>query len=275
MTASRTQPDTGPEPIEDIDELAAHLAWLASDYGDRADRRAYFAALYALMTATVATDIERGLFEDGPRMARFACSFAGRYLSANRAIAAGREAPSCWLVASGAAGQWRPVILQHLLLGMNAHINFDLAITAASIGGEDGMESVHRDFLAINSVLARLLEDVQRRLGAVSPWMGLLDVAGGRKDETVVNFSMSRARDAAWREAERLVRLRGDAASAAERGLDRKVTGLARAILRPGPLVEAAAIVVRLRERARVGDVVAAFARVPRSGPTARPIPPG
>jgi len=51
-----------------IDDLADHLAWLASDYGDRDDRRAYFAGLYALMTATVATDVRLGRFEDGERM---------------------------------------------------------------------------------------------------------------------------------------------------------------------------------------------------------------
>lgn len=250
-------------PIQDINELAAHLSWLASDYGDRDDRRAYFAALYALMTATVAADVEQGLFDDGPRMERFACNFAARYLAASEAIAAGGAAPSCWVVASDAAGHWRPIILQHLLLGMNAHINFDLAITAASIGADDGMDAVHGDFLAINTVLARLLEDVQRRLGSVSPWMGLVDLAGGRKDETIANFSMSRARDEAWREAERLVGLHGEARAAAERALDRKVAKLARSLARPGPLFAGAALVVRLRERAAVADVVAAFARVP------------
>lgn len=246
-----------------IDDLSDHLTWLASDYGDRDDRRAYFAALYALMTATVAVDIKRGRFEDGPRMERFACSFAGRYLAATRAIDAGEPAAGCWVAATDASRRWRPIILQHLVLGMNAHINFDLAITAAQLGAAHGMDVVRRDFLEINSVLAELLEDVQQRLGSVSPWIGILDFLGGRKDEKVANFSMRRARDAAWSEALRLAALDPSSRAGHERALDTRVTRLAKLILNPGKL-SLAAIPVRLRERASVADVVAAFTRVER-----------
>jgi len=61
---------------------------------------------------------------------------------------------------------------------MNAHINYDLAITAAELGARSGMESVRGDFLEINRVLAGLLEEVQRRVASVSPWMGFLDFVG-------------------------------------------------------------------------------------------------
>ena len=32
------------------------------------------------------------------------------------------------------AGRWRPIVLQHLLLGINAHINLDLGVTASEFG---------------------------------------------------------------------------------------------------------------------------------------------
>jgi hypothetical protein len=113
--------------------------------------------------------------------------------------------------------------------------------------------------MEINAVLGELLEDVQRRLASVSPWMGILDAVGGRKDEVVVNFSMRHARDAAWRVAERFSGMADGQWTEAERELDARVALFARVILKPGRLISLAAVPVRLRERASVAEVIAAL----------------
>ena len=74
-------------------------------------------------------------------------------------------------------------------------ITFDLGIAVAEIARSSGnetteLQSVEKDFNAVNVILAELLEDVQRRLATVSPWMGVLDRLGGSSDEAIVNFSM-------------------------------------------------------------------------------------
>jgi hypothetical protein len=242
-----------------LDELALLLAHIARERGDRGDRNAYFAALYGLMTASVRDGVTRGRFRDPARMERLACHFAGRYLSALDRYERHEPAPRCWTVAFHASRESRPIILQHLMLGMNAHINFDLGISAAEVAAGAGLDAVRQDFLEINAVLAELLEDVQDRIASVSPWMGILDLAGGRKDETYVNFSMTRARDAAWQVAERFIGLDGDAFTRAETALDAQFASFARTILRPGILISVASLPVRLRERATVAEVVDAF----------------
>ncbi|MEX2393712.1 MAG: DUF5995 family protein, partial [Actinomycetota bacterium] len=153
----------------------------------------------------------------------------------------------------------RPIILQHLMLGMNAHINFDLGISAAQISEQSSLDDVEQDFNEINTILAELLGDVQQRLGSVSPWMRILDFVGGRKDEVIVNFSMRHARDAAWGVAQRYVPLDAAARTTTEGDLDRRVADFARVVLKPGRLISTAAIPVRLRERASVAEVIEAL----------------
>ena len=72
------------------------------------------------------------------------------------------------------------------------------------------MPVLKRDFDEINNILTELVDEVQAKVGAVSPWLGLLDRVGGRTDEAIVDFSMQRARDAAWELAENLAALDAD-----------------------------------------------------------------
>jgi hypothetical protein len=250
-------------PVETIEELSAELQRVGERFAGEGSRLGYFAALYGLMTHRVAEGLAAGRFEHGDRMQRLACHFAARYLSAVERFEAGEPAPAAWQVSFDAASRWRPIVLQHLLLGINAHINFDLGIAAAEVavapGGDGGLEAVEHDFNEINAVLAELLGDVQDRLARVSPWMGLLDVVGGRKDEEVGNFSLRKAREAAWQVARRLSTLAEEDRPAAEAALDAHVAHFARVVWLPGFLVTAACIPIRLRERASPAEVIAAL----------------
>ena len=59
--------------------------------------------------------------------------FANRYLAAYDAHRTGRTATRACAHSFVVAQQWWPIVLQHLLLGMNAHINLDLGIAAARV----------------------------------------------------------------------------------------------------------------------------------------------
>src|SRR6266508_6246532 len=89
------------------------------------ERAGYFAAMYLAVTRTVRHRAVAGHFEDGPQMERFVTSFAARYLDAFEAWRSGEAVSDAWRVAFDATSSRRPIILQHLLLGMNAHINLD------------------------------------------------------------------------------------------------------------------------------------------------------
>ncbi len=226
------------------------------------DRTGYFAAMYQAVTATVRERTTGGSFADGPRMERFVAGFAGRYLDALAAWRDGRPCRDVWRVAFEAAGRWRPIILQHLLLGMNAHINLDLGVTASELGEGGSLDAVRADFDAINDVLGELVDGCQGALGQVSPWLDLADRVGGSRDEEIIRFSLVAARRQAWSVAQRLAPLRGAERERAIADVDARAVQVARAVEHPGIAGSSVLLLVRLRERTAPGDVMRLLAAV-------------
>jgi hypothetical protein len=238
-----------------LDDTVAALEALVARCGADEDRIGYFAAMYVAVTATVRQRAADGFFEDGPRMEQFVARFAGRYLDAHDAWRAGGPCPACWRIAFDAAGRWRPIVLQHLLLGMNAHINLDLGVTASELGGGASIDAVRADFDAVNDVLGELVDGCQGALGEVSPWLG-----GG--DETMIRFSLAAARRQAWSVARRLAPMTGTERERAVEAVDATAARVARAVEHPGIPASAALLLVRVRERSRPGEVMRLLAAV-------------
>ena len=243
-------------PPASIDEVLAQLDAVIARAKRARSRAGYFAALYRAVTARVQQGIRDGRFEDGPRMERFDVLFAVRYLDAEAAWRAGRPVHGCWRVAFETAGRWPPLVLQHLLLGMNAHITFDLAISAAEVAPGAALPALERDFLTINEVLVELIDEVQERLAAVSPWLGILDRVADRSDEAVCGWAMRRVRGCAWEGARRLASCGGAERDAEIARLDALATALALPILAPGPVARVVRLGVRLGESGDVPRII-------------------
>ena len=145
------------EPIPRIDGILERLSPIVVQTKAENSPLGYFAALYRKVTLQVKSDIERSRFEDNARMERLDVIFANRYLAAYDAHRAGRTPTGVWALSFAAAQQWWPIVLQHLLLGMNAHINLDLGIAAARTAPGDRLPDLKDDFDRINEVLAGLV----------------------------------------------------------------------------------------------------------------------
>src|ERR1700675_963940 len=151
-------------PAATIDEVIHRLDDIVARSIRNRSRLGYFAALYRKVTAKVREGIAEGRFDDGPRMERLDVAFANRYLTALSQFEQGGRPGPCWLASFKAAAAWRPIILQQLLLGMNAHLNFDLGIAAAEIAPRDELPSLEHDFNEINTILAGLVAEVQAEI---------------------------------------------------------------------------------------------------------------
>jgi Family of unknown function (DUF5995) len=167
-------------------------------------RRGYFACLYRGVTARVQLDVKRGFFQDGPRMERLVVRFAGYYLSAVDDWEAGRRPSRCWKYAFEQEGREDLIILQHLLLGMNAHINLDLAVSAADVAPGSRIQAMEEDFRRINDVLVDLIDRTQAAIDRCSPGFDRLDRGLGSLDEGLGDFSIRKARAQAWTNARHL-----------------------------------------------------------------------
>lgn len=244
-----------------LQTLIGEMDQVVAECRERGDRAGYFAALYRNVTREVARRSAAGQFADPERMALFTTAFARRYLDAYAAWRDGRPVTEAWSAAFVMTDKWRPLILQHLLLGMNAHINLDLGVVAAEAGDRDGLDTIASDFHQINQLLAEMITGCQAAVTTVSPWLGLLDRLGGRTDTTVVRFSLVRARKAAWHTAQRLAPMGVPERDAAIVALDRDIHGLSKLVTRGPVLVNVGAFVVRLRERSNVRQVIDVLAK--------------
>jgi uncharacterized protein DUF5995 len=235
------------------------------------DRVGLFALVYAGVTREVRDRCAAGGFKEAARMERFVAEFATRYFAAHDAWRAGKAAAASWEVALAAAQQWRPVILQHVLLGMNAHINLDLGIVTAELaGGPAGLAPLRHDFDTVNDVLASMVDRSQDLVASASPWMGLVDRFCRGDDEAMIRFSLRRARAAAWDFARRLVELPEDQRPAEIARVDRAVADLGRCVLHPGATSSTALLAVRVREPWRAERALDAMASA-AAGPAASP----
>jgi len=236
-------------PATSIDEVIARLDAIIERAFIERDRLGFFAVLYRTVTVAVKQGIAAGRFEDGPRMERLDVVFANRYLEAHDAHRRGGTPTNCWQVAFAAGSNRRAVIMQHLLLGMNAHINLDLAIAAADVCPGNAIAGLERDFNEINTVLAALEAQVEREVCSLSPWIDRLDHIDPDAGRVIANFSIDRARACSWQAARRLAPLSGDARESAIAGIDADVALLGRLIANPiGLVINLNLILVRLRE---------------------------
>ncbi|MBK6861483.1 MAG: hypothetical protein IPK91_00070 [Saprospiraceae bacterium] len=185
-----------------IQEVITQLDDIISKGIQNEDRGAYFAALYRKVTQEVANKLTQYYFEDPIRMEKLDVVFANRYLFAWEQYLNDQTCSEAWKFAFDSAKSNKPMVLEHLLLGMNAHIGLDLGIAAATIAPGDAIYSLKNDFDKINVVLAELVNGVKTDLYAMWPfsklfsWMNTSDF-----ENTIAGFSMNIAREAAWKVA--------------------------------------------------------------------------
>ena len=158
--------------IDGIDDVLARLDDVIARAIVDGDACGYFAVLYRKVTAKVKEGIGDGYFDDAERMERLDVLFAERYLEAIAAHRVDRTVTASWQLTFEAGQRWRPLVLQHLLVGINAHINLDLGIAAARCSPGSELPGLRRDYDRINATLAAMVASVQQDLQKVSPWMG-------------------------------------------------------------------------------------------------------
>lgn len=199
------RPDSSPPAARTTGAVLDDLTRIVDQSRARRSAVGLFPAMYRSVTATMVEGLERGFFAEAARVERLVVVFADRYIDAFDAWSAGGVPTQAWRDALEFSERRAGSALQHLLLGMNAHINLDLGIATADVSTSEDLPAIRADFDRINVVLFAMLDELQGGLCTVSPWMQRVDRLGLGFDEACMRTGIRTARDLAWRLAEDLV----------------------------------------------------------------------
>jgi hypothetical protein len=240
--------------METIDEIIGEMDKIVQACREKSSRIGFFAVLYRMVTIRVRDGILAGEFDDNPRMEKLDVIFAKRFIDAYHGYHKKLPITESWKLAFDAAVSTKHIVLQHLLLGMNAHINLDLGIAAVETMKGKRLEDIEGDFNKINQVLGDLVDDVKLNIGTISPTFSRLIRFSRGKEEILVNFSIKLARDGAWKFARRFAT--ADNQSEAIEKRDKVICLLAKGLIRPGLKLRFLIWIVGLSEWKSVPEIM-------------------
>jgi Family of unknown function (DUF5995) len=234
-----------------ISEVISQLDEIIQQAIQNSDRAGYFAALYKQVTVAVSNKINEGnFFADNERMEKLDVVFANRYLEAYSNYKSGKPCSASWQLAFDAAKTWKPLVIDHLMAGMNAHIGLDLGIAAATVAPGNAINNLKGDFDKINVVLNGLVNEVKAALFSMWPLSKFIaGLHAGKIEDAIAGFSMTVAREAAWQVALAYAPL--DTPAAQEQYIgnrDKSVAGFGNKLLHPGAFISTVMYVFRLFE---------------------------
>lgn len=213
-----------------LDELPAAAA-----------HRGTFLGVYARVTVAVADAVAAGTFEDPAWVSAWDEVFAELFVTAHDADLAGLPVPRPWRLAFSADPAMHP--LGHLLLGMNAHINFDLPQAVLAVVDADDfadpavVAARDRDHSRIDEVLFARVRAEDAELG----WKHrLVDRALAPANRWASRRFLRESREKVWHNTALLHAARQDGADAlAARVAELDVLSSAKIaeFLRPGPVL--------------------------------------
>jgi hypothetical protein len=178
------------------------------------DDKAIFLRCYRLMTANMLTAVDRQEFHDSAWVGRLLHRFVEYYFSALDAyLADPTTAPRVWQMTHAAARRPEIFTLQHLLLGVNAHINYDLVLALVDLldAEWDSLPESQRllryeDHCQVNRVIGKTIDAVQDQvLEPAMPVLKTLDKLMGPVDEMLISRLLSQWRENVWQHAVRLL----------------------------------------------------------------------
>jgi hypothetical protein len=197
-----------------LDDVISGLANLEARFKQQGDRRAIFATLYGVISTAARENVGQHLFEDNEWVGRYAVTFANFYRLALERYEAGQmsDVPKAWRLCFDFAREGDGLVLQDLLLGVNAHVNNDLPLALNAVSIDPDRASRHRDHTAVNRVFGRVLELAAEAVATLyAPGLETADDFGGQLDELASLFSIEVARESAWEAAVALANARSEA----------------------------------------------------------------
>lgn len=189
------------ESFTSVEETDRVLQELEHRFRDQGDPRAVFLTVYARVTREVDAGLERGEFENPEWVAEYLVTFANFYRQALLDYETGNvEALSgAWRLFFRATAVEDALVVQSAVLGINAHVNYDLALTLRTVGIDHDRAAKYRDHRRINAILGRLVDETLDRLAETyAPGLARVADMAGPLGEAAWLLALAVGREGAW-----------------------------------------------------------------------------
>jgi len=232
-----------PRPTSDVCEALSALELVTKRLGAIGHHHAAFPEIYGVITGKVAFDVttDRRVFLEPQWISRLAGKFCARYLDTlERALTGKAQDCEAWSVAYERAPGEQTVPAEAVVLGLSAHINYDLAIGIAQNIEAFGhahdprmLARYKRDHDAVNALLEASIEESFERLVyhhacGLSAFVRHRMYSLARK---IIMQALTRWRSRVWNDAMALLKAAGARERAAIlRRMDRRAGWLGRRI---------------------------------------------
>lgn len=221
-------------------DIIDHMKQQTRTWQAAGDHRAIFLECYTLMTGNMLLAIDAGRFNDGIWAKRLLLRFADYYFIALDAYGCtDKDCVTVWTYAHDCSCEKDLHVLQHLLLGINAHINYDLVLSLVDLLepewaklSEEEREKRYADHCLVNEVIAATIDTVQDEVvERHDPRMDIIDRLFGRLDERLLSALINRWRQGVWDNAMRFLETPSDQREPLRRELEEEVMKKAKWIL--------------------------------------------
>lgn len=163
-----------------------------------------------MMTGNMIQAIQAHRFKDEGWVSHLLHRFAAYYLDALEKYEAGdAQTPAVWRQVHDASRNQQLHVLQHLLLGINAHINYDLVLAIYDAMEPDWttlsahkLEERMQDHDLVNRIIRETIDAVQDEVIELeAPFMKVVDSLMGRVDEWLLTELITNWRTDVWNES--------------------------------------------------------------------------
>jgi hypothetical protein len=203
------------QPAPTIDEVVEQLQQRIDTLPHDQVHRRTFMTTYQRTTQAVGDAVDTASFEDPEWVVRWDVAFADLFIVAHDANQVGGHVPRPWRLAFQADPRLPTIV--HLLLGMNAHINYDLPQATLSVITDHDFEDHalidrrRRDHERIDKILARRVAAEDHAIGGAR---SLLDRILTPANRLSSRRFLREARSKVWLNVAELQRARLDGANA-------------------------------------------------------------
>lgn len=189
-----------------LDRMIEQIA----SWQEAGDSRSLFLECYRMMTENMLQAVQDGDFHDPQWVDQLVAHFSSYYFAALDAYRQDPgQSPAVWRLAFDKTAENRLFSIQNLLLGVNAHINYDLILALGDLLEPDWsrLDDTQRrqryeDHTHVNHVIGRTIDYVQDTIiEPREPVMDIVDRLLGPIDEWLISKLIASWRDEVWEQA--------------------------------------------------------------------------